>query len=789
MSLTSIIIVTHNQLDYTRLCVESILARTPEPFELIFVDNGSGDGTVEELKGLGVRGWGLEQNRPERVIVAVNAENRGFPAAANQGIRAATGEQILLLNNDTIVTTAWLRRMLRAMESNPAIGMVGPVSNFVSGQQQIEGVGSRESGVGEEGNDELRARIEEFARKWGAANDGRLIETERLVGFCLLIRREVIDRIGFFDERFGIGNFEDDDYCRRAREAGFNLVIAADSFVHHFGGRTFIGSGVDHGALMRRNERLFREKWMNGRESRVQGPGPEAADADQSSGTRPSTLSPQLSLCMIARDNERTIGAALEVIRRFVDEIVVVDTGSKDRTPEIAASLGARVFQFPWCDDFSAARNESIRHALGQWIFWMDTDDTIDEENARRVRGLAEQASRPSPQPSPRTGEEAGLPIIGGPQPSTLNPQPLPILGFLVKVRCPVAGSNGDTEFIEVDQVKVFRNLPAIRFEGRIHEQVLMAIRCAGGTVAWTDLFVTHANADNSLQGHARKLERDLRILQLEYRERPDHPFTLFNLGMTLADAGRHDEAIGFLWQSIGRSGPDESHLRKCYALLVASYRTLGRHVTAWETCQQGLVRFPNDPELQFRLATLLHQFGRLAQSATAYERLLQAPTERHLSSVDRAIKGHRARQNLAAVYTELGDFARARDELEHALAERPHDHDLLERRCQLLFEHFSAEEAESAFRALIERDPQNAAAYHNLGSILFKLGRYDESVAAYRDSIRLRPQSAATYDHLAFALRESCNMPEAVAAWKTALAIDPNDPIATDELQKLDPR
>src|SRR5437867_11288607 len=97
---------------------------------------------------------------------------------------------------------------------------------------------------------------------------------------------------------------------------------------------------------------------------------------------------PFLSLCMIARDNERTIRAALESIRPWVDEMVVVDTGSTDRTPEIAASLGARVFHFPWCDDFSAARNESIRHALGQLIFWMDTDDTMDPENGAKLQAL-----------------------------------------------------------------------------------------------------------------------------------------------------------------------------------------------------------------------------------------------------------------------------------------------------------------------------------------------------------------------------------------------------------------
>lgn len=89
----------------------------------------------------------------------------------------------------------------------------------------------------------------------------------------------------------------------------------------------------------------------------------------------------RLSLCMIVRDNQGTLPACLEGIRPWVDEMVVVDTGSRDATPAIAQSFGAQLFQFPWCDDFAAARNESLRQARGEWLFWMDSDDTIDAEN------------------------------------------------------------------------------------------------------------------------------------------------------------------------------------------------------------------------------------------------------------------------------------------------------------------------------------------------------------------------------------------------------------------------
>ncbi len=773
--ITSIILVTYNQLEYTKLCVESIQRLTTQPYEFIVVDNGSTDGTVEWVKSLGLRveseepemdGDRLSVIGPARVTVIANVENRGFPAAANQGIRAARGQHILLLNNDTILTHGWLSRLLRALRSDPGLGMVGPVSNFVSGSQQIEvpygwEVGSPEwmSASASEFVAKWGSTVHEFARAWGEANDGRMIDVDRLVGFCLLMNREVVDKIGLLDERFGIGNFEDDDLCRRAREAGFRLAIAADSFVHHFGGRTFLGAKVDHGTLMRRNEQLYREKWKNSRESRAAGREPE--EGGQSSfiaaaGTQLSALNPQLSLCMIARDNERTIAAALEGIRPHVDEMIVVDTGSTDRTAEIAAGIGARVFHFPWCDDFSAARNESIRHALGQWVFWMDTDDIIDADNARKIPELVSREIPPT------------------------------VLGFLMKVRCPSVGENGDGGFVEVDQVKLFRNLPHLRFELRIHEQILMSIRRAGGTTAWTDIFVVHANADTSPEGRAKKLERDLRILQLDHQEHPDHPFVLFNMGMTYAEAGRHEEAIGFLWQSIGRSGDDDSHLRKAFAFLVSNYRHVGRHLTAWETCLKGLKQFPDDPELRFRQATMLGDFANLPDAARAFEDLLMLQNGRHLSSVDRAIQGYRARQNLAAVYTDMGEFAKAEEQWRRVVEEVPNDRAFRERHCRLLFEHFAPSVAEPAFRELIARNPQNAAALHNLGSILYKLGRFDEGTAVYRQSLELRPDCASTYLHLGYALREAGKLDDAVATWEKCLTIEPGNSIATEELDRI---
>ena len=858
VGLTSIIVVTCGQLEYTRLCLDSIKHFTAEPYELIVVDNGSTDGTVDYLR--------LRQD----IVFIVNSENRGFPAAANQGIVAAKGEQILLLNNDTVVTRGWLRRMLETLHSDHRIGLVGPCSNNVSGEQQVSVT-----------YDRLES-LDPFAQEWGLLHNGQTVDTDRLVGFCLLIRREVVDQIGLLDVRFGIGNFEDDDFCRRAQGAGYRAVIARSSFVHHFRHRTFLGNGVDFGALLAENERKFRDKWgIEGTAARViqngiaqngdagadtriseqpalthigtvSGQGKIevqiAFDSSPNDATRPVVHpngqpesnsiipspprpSPQpplftvkrglnrglllvpnslrLSLCMIVRDNEATIGPALESIFRWVDEIVVVDTGSRDKTLEICRQYGARVYEFPWCDDFSAARNESLKYARGEWIFWMDSDDTISPECGKRLRELAERR------------------------------HPDNALGFVMQVHCPRSGEDDEVEVTIVDHVKLVRNRPDLRFEGRIHEQILPSIRRAEGEVFWTDIHVRHSGADHSPAGWQRKLERDLRILHLELQASPRHPFVLFNLGMTYADTKRYPEAIGYLEKCLEVSDPDESHVRKAFALLTSSLFQAQRHADAWQSCQRGLSRFSDDKELLFRSAMLHHHFGRLRDAETAYLQVINDRTDRHLTSIDRNLAGYKARHNLALVYDDMrrldlaeaqwrqivqqapthvdgwralvdvllragkleevekicGDLsarngrlgreshllrarlAVARNDLPAAiplfeLADRqdPQNLTALQALCQVLVEGGEFELAEQRLRELTSRAPSDAAAFHNLGIVYYRRGAFSQAAAAFERSVGLRPNAPETRTQWGWSLGNTGRLQDAINVWHETL-------------------
>lgn len=235
---TSIIILTFNELRFTEVCLEYIRRHTPEPYELIIVDNASTDGTVEYLQG------------QRDIKLVLNDKNNGFAKGCNQGIEIASGDYILLLNNDTVSSPGWLRNMITCLKSNKSIGIVGPRSNYVKAPQRV----SVEYTTMEE--------MLSFSTQFNKAGDpSKWFELEMAVGFCMLIKKEVIDAVGLLDERFGIGFFEDDDYCRRARRKGYKIMCAGDTFIHHFGSASFIGNKVDYNRLVHENWIKYNAKW------------------------------------------------------------------------------------------------------------------------------------------------------------------------------------------------------------------------------------------------------------------------------------------------------------------------------------------------------------------------------------------------------------------------------------------------------------------------------------------------------------------------------------------------
>jgi N-acetylglucosaminyl-diphospho-decaprenol L-rhamnosyltransferase len=196
-SRVSLVIPVYNQLMHTMQCVESIQRLPDQAGDLIIIDNASTDGTSEYLKGLDLR-------------VITNAMNLGCAKAWNQGVRASRGDIIGILNNDIVVTTGWLPALLSFMERT-GCGIVSPAMR--------EGP--------------LDYELDRYAAEYTTAC--RTATRRGLRGPCMLIRREVFDRIGFFDEGFVYGGCEDIDFLWRAQKAGFTATVTGSAFIHHFG--------------------------------------------------------------------------------------------------------------------------------------------------------------------------------------------------------------------------------------------------------------------------------------------------------------------------------------------------------------------------------------------------------------------------------------------------------------------------------------------------------------------------------------------------------------------------
>jgi len=240
--LASLIVLTYNNLGYTRQCLESIFSKTSYPnYEIVVVDNASTDGTLDYLRTLA--------ETHSAVKLVLNPDNRGFSAGNNQGVQASAGNYMVFLNNDIIVTPGWLSRLIFHLR-DPQVGAVGPVTNFAGNESRIA-VDYRDIGG-----------LDDFARRYTRAHDGQTFDIRMLALFCLVLRRAVIETVGPLDERFNIGMYEDDDFSLRLRQKGYRILCVEDVYIHHWGSASFSQLAAErYQRLHDENRAKFEEKW------------------------------------------------------------------------------------------------------------------------------------------------------------------------------------------------------------------------------------------------------------------------------------------------------------------------------------------------------------------------------------------------------------------------------------------------------------------------------------------------------------------------------------------------
>lgn len=224
---------------------------------------------------------------------------------------------------------------------------------------------------------------------------------------------------------------------------------------------------------------------------------------------------PLLTLSMIVKNEEKMLRGCLESAEKLVDEIVIVDTGSEDRTVEIAREFGAKVYHFDWINDFAAARNEALKHSNGKWILYLDADERISQFEIDKFRKSLSELS-----------EDSG--------------------GLICTIESPHANlTGGESDVHRGSYPRIFKNLGVdkVRFQGRVHEQISPSLKENNLKLLQSDIIIYHLGYDQSREIMEGKIERNYKMLLQHVREEPTNGYAWYQLGQTLGHMNLKKEA------------------------------------------------------------------------------------------------------------------------------------------------------------------------------------------------------------------------------------------------------
>jgi tetratricopeptide (TPR) repeat protein len=485
----------------------------------------------------------------------------------------------------------------------------------------------------------------------------------------------------------------------------------------------------------------------------------------------------RISLTMIVKNEEPALPTCLAAARPWVDEIVVVDTGSTDRTREIAQAHGAHVVEWAWRDDFAAARNESLRHATGDWVLALDADETLTPASGPNLRRACEV----------------------GPE----------VVAYEIKIVCPREGDGG---LVRLNWFpRLFRRLPGVRWEGVIHEQVVASLS-GHGRIERAPIEVTHAGYTLTPEQMAAKAKRNIALLERQLREEPDYAPGWFQVAETYVLAGRLEDAIAayrrclsllelsrltlapgvvaIALQNLGAAllqhGDRAEGLQTIEAALALdptlapAYVHLGNYAMAegnWTTAEQhftralGMVQQQGETDeyqitpwlIHFLRGCALGRQARLHEAMACYHEAL-ALNPRHLESL----------WLLALAASEAGEWTDSLAALERLGAHGRDDFAFHVQRASALSNLGRVEEAADAAQAALARDGGSPAVLALLAHSLAQAGRPAQAAAAYERLAAATPDAPGPWLALAQCRQAAGDHAGMMAAYQQAVTIAP---------------
>jgi glycosyltransferase involved in cell wall biosynthesis len=303
---------------------------------------------------------------------------------------------------------------------------------------------------------------------------------------------------------------------------------------------------------------------------------------------------PLVSLSMIVKNEEHTLAACLESVRGVVDEIIIVDTGSTDKTVEIATSYGARVEHFPWNNDFAEARNEALKLCTGSWILYLDADEQLSPESRTILRSTLS-----------KTG-----PAVGG---------------YICTIVSPHRFSDTESETHKGGYPRIFRNYgyPKLSFRGRVHEQITPSLLECGAKIYASDFRIIHTGYDIGKEEMQKKVDRNYQLLIRHVQEEPLNAYAWFQLGQTLSRmniAEKAQESLHFALDLGTLSTPVAASAASSLAHIYGSQK---RYEDALRWAEYSLDKVPNQLlALNYKAYALLY-LGRLSEAEASFNEAL----------------------------------------------------------------------------------------------------------------------------------------------------------------------
>ena len=477
----ALVVLCHNHVGMTKKFMQSVLSELDSTYDVYLLNNGSTDDTMSYLVDLTKNNVDTQPG----IYIQHSDKNLGFAGGNNLVIKSLLKNNeelarlhnnsenfysnVIFINNDTLITKKAIEKLIEINNADESIGATGPISNMAGGSQGVNVQGLTE------------ANYKEYADKLASTQKVNVVDTFLLIGFCLCVKTNVLKKVGLFDEQFGLGMWEDNDYSLRLRKAGYKLYIVKESFIYHFGNQTI--KDFDMKDLFQENKLKFIKKHKTFK----------------------------LSVSMIVKNEERYLPQCLESIKDFVDEIVITDTGSVDKSKEICSKYTDKLYDYKWDDSFANARNNSLHKCTGDWIISLDADEVIP----------------------------------GG--------------TFLYIYDCilcknfdayifPIRNLMPDNTYSISTTTRLMKNIPGIAFEGRVHETVDKSlIRLKANFANATQPFIHYGY----LKGKVKTpFYRDLCMKEL--KDHPDSFEVYYNLGkIFFHDDKDYQKAVDYLSKAV----------------------------------------------------------------------------------------------------------------------------------------------------------------------------------------------------------------------------------------------